>query len=70
MALLPESVADRYQAPGVRFLPLAGEVHAFTAVVGTRRDSARMPTAAFLRAVAQAERPRPLPVAPAALSAA
>jgi DNA-binding transcriptional LysR family regulator len=70
MALLPESVADRYQAPGVRFVPLAGEMPAFTAAVVTRRDSAHLPTAAFLRAVAQAEKPRQLAVAPAALSKA
>jgi hypothetical protein len=55
MALLPECVAERYAAPGVRFVPLAGEPAAFATAVVTRRDSPHMPTAAFLRAVANAE---------------
>jgi DNA-binding transcriptional LysR family regulator len=56
MALLPECVAERYAAPGVRFVPLADEPAAFATAVVTRRDSAHMPTAAFLRAVSNAER--------------
>jgi DNA-binding transcriptional LysR family regulator len=56
MALLPECVADRYAAPGVRFVPLAGEPAAFATAVVTRPDSAHLPTAAFLRAVANAEK--------------
>ena len=55
LGLLPECVAERYVAPGVRFVPLAGEPAAFATAVVTRRDSAHMPTAAFLRAVANAE---------------
>jgi DNA-binding transcriptional LysR family regulator len=53
IALLPESVADRYAAPGVRFVPLAGDQPGFATAVVTRRDSEHMPTVAFLRAVAQ-----------------
>jgi DNA-binding transcriptional LysR family regulator len=51
MALLPESVADRYSAPGVRFLPLEGVRPTFETGVVTRRDSDHLPTAAFLRAL-------------------
>jgi DNA-binding transcriptional LysR family regulator len=58
MALLPESVAEHYAAPGVRFVPLDGELPAIATAVVTRRDTAHMPTVAFLRAVAQAAKPR------------
>ena len=34
MALLPESVAERYAAPGVRFVPLAGSRPAFAGSIG------------------------------------
>lgn len=50
-ALLPESVAGRYGAPGVRFVPLGGETPAFATAVLTRRDTEHMPTVAFLRAL-------------------
>jgi DNA-binding transcriptional LysR family regulator len=50
MALLPESVAERYAAPGVRFLPLGGAAPTFATGVVTRRDTEHMPTVAFLRA--------------------
>ena len=52
MALLPESVAERYAAPGVRFLPLGGNAPSFATAVVTRRHTEHMPTVAFLRAVA------------------
>ena len=58
MALLPGSVTERYAAPGVRFVPLDGEVPAIATAALTRRDTAHIPTAAFLRAVSQAARPR------------
>jgi DNA-binding transcriptional LysR family regulator len=54
IGLLPESVADRYSTPGVRFVPIDGEQPAVSTAVVTRRDSAHLPTAAFLRAVSQA----------------
>ena len=69
MALLPESVADRYSAPGVRFVALEGDAPAFTAAVLTRRDTAHMPTVALLRAVSQAATPR-LAAAQPSISAA
>src|SRR4051812_8554889 len=53
MALLPESVAERYAAPGVRFLPLGGDAPSFATAVVTRRATEHMPTVAFLRAVPQ-----------------
>ena len=52
MALVPEAVSERYAPPGVRFVPLAGDQPALATAVVTLRDSARMPTLAFLRALA------------------
>src|SRR3954451_198074 len=54
MALLPESVAERYAAPGVRFLPLGGDAPRFATGVVTRRDTGHMATGALLRAIPQA----------------
>lgn len=51
IALLPESVAERYGTPGVRFVPLSGDAATFATAVLTRRDTEHMPTVAFLRAV-------------------
>ena len=53
IGLLPESVADRYSTPGVRFVPIDGEQPAVATAIVTRRDSAHLPTAAFLRTVPQ-----------------
>lgn len=61
MALLPESVAERYAAPGVRFVPLAGSRPAFATGVVTRRDSEHLPTAAFVRALSRSIQPPPVP---------
>jgi DNA-binding transcriptional LysR family regulator len=52
MALVPEAVSERYAPPGVRFVPLAGDQPALATAVVTLRDSARMPTLAFLRVLA------------------
>jgi DNA-binding transcriptional LysR family regulator len=60
MALLPESVADRYRAPGVRFVPIDGDQPAVETAVVTRRDTAHMPTVAFVRALSQTVPPRAL----------
>ena len=49
LALLPESVADRYLAPGVRFVSLEGNQPAVAVAALTCRDSLRLPTIAFLR---------------------
>jgi DNA-binding transcriptional LysR family regulator len=54
IALLPESVAVRYSAPGVRFVPIDGEEPSVATAVVTRRDTAHMPTVAFLRALSKA----------------
>lgn len=53
MALLPESVEERYAGPGVRFLPLGDPRPAFATGVVTRRDSDHLPTATFLRALSR-----------------
>ena len=53
MALLPESVADRYVAPGVRFVSLEGDQPVVAVAALTRRDSSHLPTAAFLRELAR-----------------
>jgi DNA-binding transcriptional LysR family regulator len=63
MAVLPESIAERYATPGVRFV-LVGDPHAgFSPGVVTRRDSDHVPTALFLRVLSRmVERPRPVPL--------
>jgi DNA-binding transcriptional LysR family regulator len=53
IALLPESVADRYVAPGVRFESLKGDQPA-VAVTALTRDSPSLPTAALLRELTRA----------------
>jgi DNA-binding transcriptional LysR family regulator len=54
MALLPESAAERYAAPGVRFVPLEGDQPAFESAVLTHPDTTNLATVAFLRAVTRA----------------
>ena len=61
IGLLPESVADRYSTPGVRFVSIDGEQPAVSTAILTRRDSVHLATLALLRAVAQAHTP-PTPV--------
>jgi DNA-binding transcriptional LysR family regulator len=58
MALVPESVAERYTAPGVRFVPLDDQLPAIPTAALTRRNTAHIPTVAFLRAISVAVRPR------------
>lgn len=67
MALLPASVAERYLAPGVSFLPLEGARPKVAMGVVTRRDSTQLPTAAFLRALSQPQRSQELKAVPAPL---
>lgn len=50
-AVLPESVAERYATPWVRFVRLGDDSVSFPTGVVTRRDSEHMPTVAFLRAL-------------------
>ena len=65
VGLFPESVADRYSAPGVRFVRIDGDEPVVAMAVVTRRDNEHMPTAALVRAVSQ-PRAELMPVAPAA----
>jgi DNA-binding transcriptional LysR family regulator len=60
MALLPESVAERYAGPGVRFVRVADPHSAFALAVVTRRDSDHLPTAWFLRVLAKSMYPPPV----------
>jgi DNA-binding transcriptional LysR family regulator len=73
MALLPDSVADRYSAPGIRLRPVAGSgLDCETAVV-TRPDVVHAPTAALLHALHRSGHLRALadarPAAPAVVAA-
>jgi DNA-binding transcriptional LysR family regulator len=60
MAVLPESVGERYAAAGVRFVPLDGAGPAVATAVVSRRDTEHMPTVAFLRAISRARERRPM----------
>jgi len=56
LALLPESVVERFATPGIRFLPLDDARPAFEGAVVTRPDTESLATLAFLRAVSRARR--------------
>jgi DNA-binding transcriptional LysR family regulator len=58
-AILPESVTERYAAPGVRLVPLADGRASFQIVVLTRPDNVSLATGAFLRALDRGARTRP-----------
>jgi DNA-binding transcriptional LysR family regulator len=60
MAVLPESVGERYAAAGVRFVPLDGAGLALATGVISRRDTEHMPTVAFLRSVSRPRERRPV----------
>jgi DNA-binding transcriptional LysR family regulator len=66
IGVLPESVADRYSAPGVRFVAIDGDRPAVPMAIVTRREPAHLPTAAFLRTVSRADTRRTLIAAAAA----
>jgi DNA-binding transcriptional LysR family regulator len=53
-ALLPESVTERFAAPGIRFVPLAADDAAFRTVVATHPETDSLATLAFLRALGRA----------------
>jgi DNA-binding transcriptional LysR family regulator len=53
IALVPESVADRYMAPGIRFLPLHGARPTFESAVLTDPDAENLAALGFLRALAR-----------------
>jgi DNA-binding transcriptional LysR family regulator len=56
MALLPESVTERYASPGIRFVALEGAQPAFQTAALTHADVDSLATVAFLRALSQAAR--------------
>jgi DNA-binding transcriptional LysR family regulator len=56
IALLPESVTERYASPGIRFVALEGAGPAFQAAALTHADVESLATVAFLRALSQAAR--------------
>jgi DNA-binding transcriptional LysR family regulator len=73
MAVLPESIAERFATPGVRFVPVADPHPGFSPGVVTRRYSDHVPTASFLRILSRTVeplRPIPLPEPPPAVAAA
>lgn len=70
MALFPESVAERYAAPGVRFVALGGHQPVVATAVVTRHDTTHMPTASFLKVLSQAAKPRTLVPAQTPITAA
>ena len=56
IALLPESVTERYASPGVRFVALEGAGPAFQTAALTHADVDSLATLAFVRALSQAAR--------------
>jgi DNA-binding transcriptional LysR family regulator len=58
IALLPESVIERFAGPGVRFVSLGRDAPTFATAVVTRRDSTHVATVALLRALATLGEPR------------
>ena len=57
IALLPESVTERFTTPGIRFLPIEGAPAAFESAVVTRPHTESLATLAFLRALTRTRRP-------------
>jgi DNA-binding transcriptional LysR family regulator len=53
MALLPESVAERYADAGVRFVPLNGDSPALATGIVSPRNTEHLPTVALLRAMSR-----------------
>jgi DNA-binding transcriptional LysR family regulator len=64
IALVPESAAERYTAPGIRFVPLQGAEPAFQTAVLTRPDTDSVPTHRFLQAVSRTARVRSVDIPP------
>jgi DNA-binding transcriptional LysR family regulator len=59
MAVLPESVGQRYADAGVRFVPLHGESPVLTTGIVSPRHTEHLPTVAFLRAASRTLDQRP-----------
>jgi DNA-binding transcriptional LysR family regulator len=53
LALLPESVAERYASPGIRLVPVDGCTAAFQTALLTHPDGENLATVAFQRALAR-----------------
>jgi DNA-binding transcriptional LysR family regulator len=70
IALVPESVADRYAARGIRFLPLQGTEPTCQTAVLTDPDAENLAAAAFLRALSGIATTRPLADVALAVNAA
>jgi DNA-binding transcriptional LysR family regulator len=70
MALVPESAAERYASPGIRFVPVESDEPAFQTAVLTRPDTDSEPTQNFLHAVTRASRVRAVDSPPAAIAVA
>jgi DNA-binding transcriptional LysR family regulator len=70
MGLLPESVAERYAAPGLRFVRLDGDALSFATAAVTRRDAGHLPTVAFLHAISQARNAHTVPESISTVTAA
>lgn len=60
VAVLPESVADRYCARGVRFVPIEGDQPVVATAAVTRPNTTHLPTVAFVRALSRAHPDPPL----------
>jgi DNA-binding transcriptional LysR family regulator len=59
IAVVPESAADRYTAPGTRFLPLKGAEPAFESAVLTDPEAENLAVPAFLRSLSRTVEPGP-----------
>jgi DNA-binding transcriptional LysR family regulator len=61
IALLPESVTQRYASPNIRFLPLEGAAPAFESAIVTHPDGDNLATHAFVRAASRTSQPSAVP---------
>jgi DNA-binding transcriptional LysR family regulator len=65
IALLPESVSERFATRSIRFVRLEGSEPAFESAVVTRPNTENLGTRALLRTVSRSVQPRALPLPPA-----
>jgi DNA-binding transcriptional LysR family regulator len=59
LAVVPESVSERYSMPGVRFVPIEGDAATVETAVLTHPDASSLGTQAFLHAIIQTGKARP-----------
>jgi DNA-binding transcriptional LysR family regulator len=62
IALLPESVSERFATPSIRFLPLEGSGPAFESAVVSRPDTENLGTRALLRTASRPAQPSAVPL--------